>query len=135
MKYNVHISLKPTPLQLKIEGVKRCVDPLIAHLKKLTEVSARSIFSLASRKSHFDQDMVEDTFELPTLTPIRSDLIQRLSRLTCAFIQNTGEGGRVLVIYFLSVACLLIQFRSGYVLQATRSLRMRNGLSPAQRAR
>lgn len=39
----------------------------------------------------FTQNIVEDVFELPLNKTIRSDLLQRISRLSGALTQNFGE--------------------------------------------
>jgi hypothetical protein len=96
-KYNVHISLRADPLQLQIEGVKQSVEKLRHHLTKRTEVRVKPLF--LGHKFYVSffrlQSIVEKIFELPTKAPIRPDLIQRLSRLADAFIQNVGEEGQV----------------------------------------
>jgi hypothetical protein len=93
-RYNAHISLVANPLQLMIEGLQISTQKLEAHLKEITDVCS----SLSSRiylNHTFAKNIVEDFLELPTKTPIRSDLIQRLSRLAGAFIQNLDEHGKV----------------------------------------
>jgi hypothetical protein len=65
------------------------------------------------------QSITEDTIRLPTRTPIRPDLVQRISRLAGAFIENIGDEG--LVTFFLlrniktNQLTIIISFRSGYV--------------------
>jgi len=41
------------------------------------------------------QRILEDTFELPTKIPMRQDLLQRISRISGAFMENIGNNGMV----------------------------------------
>lgn len=74
-QFNVHISLDRNPLSLRIEGLRGRSQNLVQKLRSLTK------------------DMVEDTFQMPIRTPIRPDLIQRISRLAGAYIENVGQHG------------------------------------------
>lgn len=38
------------------------------------------------------QSIIEEMFELPTKRPINQDLVQRISRLADAYIENIGDG-------------------------------------------
>ncbi|TDL28369.1 hypothetical protein BD410DRAFT_780867 [Rickenella mellea] len=77
LDFNVHISVTQEPLALRIEGLRGA-------MKKLDIV-------IAARRKTF----LEDIIELPSKQPIRADLLQRISRLAGAFIENVGYKGKV----------------------------------------
>ncbi|KAJ3554628.1 hypothetical protein NM688_g3008 [Phlebia brevispora] len=77
MKYNVHISLTGAPLALRAEGLRG------------------DIKALEERIRDIKKGVVEETFQLPTHTPIEPALIQRVSRLAGAFIENVGSKGLI----------------------------------------
>ncbi|KIP12467.1 hypothetical protein PHLGIDRAFT_124010 [Phlebiopsis gigantea 11061_1 CR5-6] len=79
-KYKVHISLVREPLALRIEGLR-------GSMKKLKDV-------LNSATKNF----VEESVQLPTRVPIRADLVQRISRLADAYIENIGDKGLIRIV-------------------------------------
>ncbi|KII93548.1 hypothetical protein PLICRDRAFT_171287 [Plicaturopsis crispa FD-325 SS-3] len=79
LDFNVHISMTPKPLALRAEGVR-------GSLKALTE-----------RIEELKEDIVEDRFELPNRKPIRPELVQRISRIAGAYVENVGDVGQVRV--------------------------------------
>ena len=93
MKYNVHISLIREPLALRIEGVRRSLQPLQEQLRHTVKVSRRQI--LRYTVLTYEQNIVEDVVQLPTRTAIRPDLVQRISRLANAYMENIGDKGLV----------------------------------------
>ncbi|KZT05899.1 uncharacterized protein LAESUDRAFT_654686 [Laetiporus sulphureus 93-53] len=76
-KYNVHIALAPGPLSLRVEGLRD------------------SLKTLAEEIHHIKQTIVQDTFQLPTRQPVRSDMIQRISRLAGAYLENISSEGTI----------------------------------------
>ncbi|KAI0931918.1 hypothetical protein AcV5_004709 [Taiwanofungus camphoratus] len=77
MEYNVHISLVAHPLALRVEGLRGSLKQLNEHITSLKK------------------DILEETLELPAMTPIRSDMVQRISRLAGAYLENIGSRGKV----------------------------------------
>ncbi|KAG8219894.1 hypothetical protein J3R82DRAFT_888 [Butyriboletus roseoflavus] len=77
MQYSVHISLTSNPLALRVEGLR-------GSLKGLTEYI-----------SSFKKGIIDEIFELPTGHLIRPDLLQRISRLSGAYVENHGNRGKV----------------------------------------
>ncbi|CCL98990.1 uncharacterized protein FIBRA_00998 [Fibroporia radiculosa] len=77
LEYNVHISLATHPLALRVEGLRGALSKLSDHLTKVK----RSI--------------IEEVFQLPTKIPIRPDMVQRISRLAEAYLENIGTEGMV----------------------------------------
>ncbi|KAH9947903.1 hypothetical protein B0H21DRAFT_736078 [Amylocystis lapponica] len=78
MTYNVHISLTTEPLALRVEGLR-------GSLKQLSE------YIVQSRRC----EIVEVYIDLPTKEPIRPDMVQRISRLAGAYLQNIGSRGKL----------------------------------------
>ncbi|KDQ63655.1 hypothetical protein JAAARDRAFT_169728 [Jaapia argillacea MUCL 33604] len=77
IQYNVHISLASNPLALRVEGLRGA----------LKDISER-IVSLK-------KGIAEETLQLPSKTPLPQDLVQRISRLAGAYIENVGGKGKV----------------------------------------
>ncbi|EIN14190.1 hypothetical protein PUNSTDRAFT_56632 [Punctularia strigosozonata HHB-11173 SS5] len=75
--FNVHISVSTSPLALRVEGVRKSMRALTTHIQAL--------------KTTF----VEGTFDLPTPVPLPESLVQRISRISAAFIENVDNGGKV----------------------------------------
>ncbi|KAI0080259.1 hypothetical protein K474DRAFT_1657966 [Panus rudis PR-1116 ss-1] len=73
-KYNIHIQLLPKPLSLRVEGVKENLD------------------KLAEQLSNMRKEFVSEIFTLPTKNPVPEELVQRISRLAEAFLENQGDG-------------------------------------------
>ncbi|KAF8140133.1 hypothetical protein EV363DRAFT_1151759 [Boletus edulis] len=76
-QYNVHISLTSNPLALRVEGLR-------GSLKGLTEYI-----------SSLKKGIIDEIFELPTGRPVGQDLLQRISRLAGAYVENHGHRGKV----------------------------------------
>ncbi|KAL7285149.1 hypothetical protein ACG7TL_000241 [Trametes sanguinea] len=70
-EYDVHISLQRKPMALRVEGTR-------ASLKELGE----RLWNI--KKARF----MEETYHLPSPTPIPSELVQRISRLASAYVEN-----------------------------------------------
>ncbi|KAL6310056.1 hypothetical protein BKA93DRAFT_722239 [Sparassis latifolia] len=77
MEFNVHISLTTNPLALRVEGLRGSLD------------------RLSQRITFIEQDITSETMELPTKTPVRQDLVQRISRLAGAYLENVDHKGKV----------------------------------------
>ncbi|KIJ21650.1 hypothetical protein PAXINDRAFT_64419 [Paxillus involutus ATCC 200175] len=77
MQYNVHISLTSNPLALRVEGLRGVLKELTEHMNSLKK------------------GIIDKIFELPTGRPIRSDLMQRISRLAGAYVESHGNKGKV----------------------------------------
>ena len=58
--------------------------------------------------------MIEKIYELPSSRPVRSELLQRISRLSGAYVENHGNRGKVLPDLNFMASCLL-SYRSAYV--------------------
>ncbi|KAF4572818.1 hypothetical protein EYR36_007328 [Pleurotus pulmonarius] len=76
-KYDVHMSLSSNPLSLNASGRR-------GSLEKLTE-----------RINSITSNVQENIFDLPSRTPLSSNLLQRISRLTGAFVENFGRPGTI----------------------------------------
>ncbi|KAH7931101.1 hypothetical protein BV22DRAFT_1053839 [Leucogyrophana mollusca] len=77
MQYNVHISLVANPLALRVEGFRGALKELTEHMSALKK------------------GIIEEIVELPTKRPIRQDLVQRISRLAGAYVENLGFKGKI----------------------------------------
>ncbi|KAH0838390.1 major facilitator superfamily domain-containing protein [Lanmaoa asiatica] len=77
MQYNVHISLTSNPLALRVEGLRGSLKALTEHISSLKK------------------GIIDEIFELPTGRPVRPDLLQRISRLAGAYVENHGNRGKV----------------------------------------
>ncbi|PCH33832.1 hypothetical protein WOLCODRAFT_62495 [Wolfiporia cocos MD-104 SS10] len=75
--FNVHISLVSKPLGLRVEGIKAALKQISEHIGDV-------------KKS-----IIEESVQLPTEAPIRPDMVQRISRLAGAFLQNSDDKGTV----------------------------------------
>lgn len=76
-QFNVHVSLVQNPLALKVEGVREALNGVRDHIQNIKK------------------NVIEETFEVLTKTPIRHDLLQTISRLTGAFVENIGTNGQI----------------------------------------
>ncbi|GJE85757.1 mitochondrial inner-membrane-bound regulator, SLS-like protein [Phanerochaete sordida] len=107
IKYNVHISLIREPLALRIEGVRRSLRPLQEQIRTVIK------------------NIVEDVVQLPTRTAIRPDLVQRISRLANAYMENIGDKGLVRICahdsHSLGSAKRLASRASGEMVSASRT--------------
>ncbi|OBZ79285.1 hypothetical protein A0H81_00882, partial [Grifola frondosa] len=73
MTYDVHISLRKNPMAFKVEGLLVSLNELKAHLNKLKS------------------KIIDEVYELPIpKTAIPPDMVQRISRLAGAYIENIG---------------------------------------------
>ncbi|KAG9314451.1 hypothetical protein JVU11DRAFT_5248 [Chiua virens] len=77
MQYNVHISLTASPLALRVEGLRGSLKGLSEYISSL-------------KKS-----IIDEIFELPTGRPVQPDMLQRISRLAGAYVENHGNRGKV----------------------------------------
>lgn len=77
MQYNVHISLASSPLALRVEGLRGTMKQLTEHLSELKK------------------GIIDEIVELPSKQPIRQDLVQRISRLAGAYVENLGHKGKI----------------------------------------
>ncbi|KIM85336.1 hypothetical protein PILCRDRAFT_357891 [Piloderma croceum F 1598] len=75
--YNVHIAVTRRPLLLRVEGLKASLDALSEHIAAVKNA------------------IVEETFKLPVGKAIKQDLIQPISRLADAYVENLGDLGTV----------------------------------------
>ncbi|KAI0361269.1 hypothetical protein OH77DRAFT_1585401 [Trametes cingulata] len=79
--YDVHISLRQKPMALRVEGTR-------SSLRKLTE-------HINSLKKSF----IEATFDLPLPVAIPPDLVQRISRIASAYLENVPSSpGKVRIV-------------------------------------
>ncbi|KAI0094978.1 hypothetical protein BDY19DRAFT_988764 [Irpex rosettiformis] len=76
-KHKVEVSVKRGPLSLEVKGVRISVQRFSESLKAL------------------QKSVVEETFQLPTGTPIPPQLRQRISRLADAYLENVGDAGLI----------------------------------------
>ncbi|KAG2149896.1 hypothetical protein BD769DRAFT_1409087 [Suillus cothurnatus] len=77
MQYNVHISLASNPLALRVEGLRGTMKRLTEHLGEMKK------------------GIIDEIVELPSKQPIRQDLVQRISRLAGAYVENLGHKGKI----------------------------------------
>ncbi|KZT75163.1 hypothetical protein DAEQUDRAFT_23709 [Daedalea quercina L-15889] len=75
--YQVHVSLSTDPFALSVEGVRGA-------LKKVAE-----------RIDSIKESITEAVFPLPIKAPVRPYMLQRISRLTGALLENLGSQGTV----------------------------------------
>ncbi|KAI0051716.1 hypothetical protein FA95DRAFT_1511727 [Auriscalpium vulgare] len=75
--YSVHVSLTERPLALRVEGIRASLKNVEDHLARVKE------------------SIVDETFEVPTKRPVPHGLLQRISRITGAFMANLGDNGKV----------------------------------------
>ncbi|KAL5535583.1 hypothetical protein ACEPAF_3677 [Sanghuangporus sanghuang] len=75
--YNVHISVKPDPLSIRIEGFRGSIKKIEALV-------------VERRKS-----IVEEKMDLPTGEALSPGLLQQVSRTANAFIENIGDTGKI----------------------------------------
>ncbi|THH10145.1 hypothetical protein EW145_g1532 [Phellinidium pouzarii] len=75
--YNVHIAVNSRPLSIKIEGFR-------GSLKKLEAL-------IVDRR----KAIIEEIVELPTKSPLSPNLLQQVSRMSDAYIENVGLRGKV----------------------------------------
>ncbi|KAI0715276.1 hypothetical protein C8Q76DRAFT_730142 [Earliella scabrosa] len=68
--YDVHISLRQKPMALRVEGTRAAVRQLTEHVLETK------------------QAFTEEVFELPIHAPIPPDMVQRISRLAQAYLEN-----------------------------------------------
>ncbi|KAL0951055.1 hypothetical protein HGRIS_007794 [Hohenbuehelia grisea] len=76
-KYDVHITLSSNPLSLKVTGLKSSLEKLGRYMRSMKKDIQQTIFDIPSGKS------------------LSSDLLQRVSRLAGAFVENFGGGGQL----------------------------------------
>lgn len=95
-EYNVHMSLTQNPLALRVEGLRGSLKRLTEHISKLKKVCIPcwDLFTFLSRL-FYNEGIVEEVFASPLRRPISQDLVQRISRLTGAFVENVGSKGKV----------------------------------------
>ncbi|KAI0660400.1 hypothetical protein C8Q70DRAFT_975197 [Cubamyces menziesii] len=72
-EYDVHISLRRKPMGLRVEGTRGSLRGLAEHIDTL-------------KKS-----FVQETYTLPLPVPIPAGLVQRISRLSSAYLENDPE--------------------------------------------
>ncbi|KAL4064925.1 hypothetical protein V8B97DRAFT_2010607 [Scleroderma yunnanense] len=77
IQYNVHISLASGPLALQVEGLRGVLKQLTEHIDTLKK------------------DIKHEIFDLPTRRSIPPDLVQRISRLAGAYVENYGSEGKI----------------------------------------
>ncbi|KAK0478525.1 hypothetical protein IW261DRAFT_1483897, partial [Armillaria novae-zelandiae] len=82
-EYKVQMSFSSNPLALKVSGLR-------VHLKQLSE--AYNTFQRVFKSVR------DEVYQLPTKLPIRGDLLQRVSRLAGAFMENL-ENGMIRISY------------------------------------
>ncbi|KAI0068378.1 hypothetical protein BV25DRAFT_1846382 [Artomyces pyxidatus] len=75
--YNVHVSLTDKPLALRVEGVRDSLKRVEEHLLEI-------------KKS-----ILDESFVVPSKKPVRQDLLQRISRIVGAFMENIDGEGKV----------------------------------------
>ncbi|TFK41054.1 hypothetical protein BDQ12DRAFT_678804 [Crucibulum laeve] len=71
-KYNVHVSLSARPLSLKVEGLRGSLERLSTCI------------------TQFKEGIEDEIFTLPSIQ-VGQDLMQRISRLSGAFIESAGQ--------------------------------------------
>lgn len=94
MQYNVHISLTSNPLSLLVEGLRGALNQLTEQINSLKEVSLLLASYFLLKISC--QDVKHEIFELPTGRSIPQDLVQRISRLAGAYVENHDNQGKVI---------------------------------------
>ncbi|KAH9847395.1 hypothetical protein C2E23DRAFT_890069 [Lenzites betulinus] len=68
--YDVHISLRRKPMALRVEGTQGALRDLTEHILQLK------------------QGFVEELYDLPSPVAIPQDMVQRISRLASAYLEN-----------------------------------------------
>ncbi|KAF9460791.1 hypothetical protein BDZ94DRAFT_1222387 [Collybia nuda] len=72
-KYNVHVSFSANPLCLRVEGLRGSLDNIGQYI------------------ANFRDDVAIETFSLPGGNPPRSELLQRISRITGVLTENVTK--------------------------------------------
>ncbi|KAI0639727.1 hypothetical protein C8Q77DRAFT_1082595 [Trametes polyzona] len=79
--YDVHISLRRKPMALRIEGTRGSIRDLTQHILDLK------------------QNFIEEIYDLPSPVAIPSDMVQRISRLASAYLENVPKSpGKLKII-------------------------------------
>ncbi|KAJ8521425.1 hypothetical protein ONZ45_g1861 [Pleurotus djamor] len=76
-KYDVHVTLSSNPLALHATGRRGSLQKLAARIETITS------------------NIQETIFELPSRVSLSSDILQSISRLTGAFVENFGKAGQL----------------------------------------
>ncbi|KAI0830635.1 hypothetical protein BC628DRAFT_1416167 [Trametes gibbosa] len=71
--YDVHISLRRNPMALRVEGTQGALRDLTEHILTLK------------------QGFVEELYDLPSPVAIPQDMVQRISRLASAYLENVSS--------------------------------------------
>ncbi|KAI8980691.1 hypothetical protein BD414DRAFT_444068 [Trametes punicea] len=80
-EYDVHISMQRKPMALRVEGTRR------------------SLRGLGERIYSLKQSFITETYNLPSPTPIPLGLVQRISRLASAYVENDPSSpGKVKIV-------------------------------------
>ncbi|KAI0257609.1 hypothetical protein BJV78DRAFT_1116296 [Lactifluus subvellereus] len=72
-KYNIHVSVKPNPLAVYLEGSRESVRVAKTYIDSVRK------------------DIVEDTLDTPLKHPVSQEVLQRISRLSGAFVENAAN--------------------------------------------
>lgn len=94
LTYNVHISLTTHPLALRVEGFRGSLKRLTEHIESVKQVCTTSD-AFVTYAHCFAQSIVHETYQLPTKVRIPQDIVQQISRLAGAFLENMKPDGMV----------------------------------------
>lgn len=94
--FDVHISLRREPMALQVEGSRGALRDIAERLLILKKVCCIENHSLI-QCLHSVQSFVEETYVLPFPVAIPQDMVQRISRLASAYLENVPSSpGKVL---------------------------------------
>jgi hypothetical protein len=88
--YNVHISVKRNPLAIYLEGTResiRAAQECVDVVRKARYCFCVPVFVILIGW----QSIVEDIVDTPFAHPVSQEVLQRVSRLSGAFVENIGD--------------------------------------------
>jgi hypothetical protein len=86
----VHISVKRNPLAIYLEGSResiRAAQKYVDDVRKARYCFCVTVFIILTGQ----QGIVEDIVDTPFAHPVSQEVLQRISRLSGAFVENIGD--------------------------------------------
>ena len=82
--------MKPNPLAIYLEGSRESVREAERHVDGVKKVRYIFVFVFYDILI-YQQGIIEDTIDTPFTQPVSQELLQRISRLSGAFVENAGN--------------------------------------------
>ena len=91
--FDVHISLNrhSKSLALQVEGARSGVRGLVEHIASISQVRSISARPPRSFNLYLHKTFIPQEFDLPSPMRIPPDMIERISRLSQAFVEDVSE--------------------------------------------